>query len=46
MLICNIYGLDCEIFAKFQFRERYRIPINKKRPQPDFICLITGAKIG
>lgn len=46
MLICNIYGLDCEIFAKFQFQERYRIPINKKRPQPDFTCLITGAKIG
>lgn len=33
------------MFAKFQFQERYRIPINKKRPQPDFTCLITGAKI-
>ena len=45
MLIYNIDELDCEIFAKFQFQERYRIPINKKRPQPDFTCLITGAKI-
>ena len=44
--IYNVYGLDCELFAKFQFQERYRIPINKKRPQPDFTCLITGAKIG
>ena len=41
----NVKGLDCEIFTKFLFQERHRIPINKKRPQPDFTCLITGAKV-
>ena len=44
-IFLNVKGLDCEIFAKFLFQERHRIPINKKRPQPDFSCLITGAKI-
>ena len=39
-------GWAARYSPNFCFQERHRIPINKKRPQPDFTYLITGAKIG
>ena len=38
-------GWTARYSPNFCFQERHRIPINKKRPQPDFTCLITGAKV-
>ena len=39
-------GWTASYSPNFSFRNGTGFLLTKKRPQPDFTCLITGAKIG